>query len=384
MTRLKNIGLFAVMLCVISLAPAQTRNPDISVITDFRTAITRGGEQNNTPQLNLHELELALQGYLNPYARADVFLAKHGLEGPVEIEEAYATFLRGLPLGLNIKTGKYLVDFGKMNTRHPHAFAFVDRPLLHRTYFGDDGFNDVGINANVLLPTGAVYTNLSVNILKGLFAMGHHHSHEEDNHELLHSADDEHHDHAENAGDPELGYTTRLSGHFQTGNFSNLELGLSGATGIYNSIEKLRSRYIGVDFKYKWRPDRNRALTIESEGLLSRRDLHPDEEHEEHEEENHHHEEEIEQITTTGLFLTINYQFRQRWNLGFITEWFQAPDNNSEKYRSFGIFAGFSPMEESSVIRLLLRQERHPSEEATRIALVQVLFSLGPHKPHAF
>lgn len=59
-------------------------------------------------------MEFAIQGYLNPYAKAEIYFAKHGVERPWEIEEAFATFLRGLLLGLNIKAGKYLVDFSKL------------------------------------------------------------------------------------------------------------------------------------------------------------------------------------------------------------------------------------------------------------------------------
>ena len=55
-----------------------------------------------------------------------------------------------------------------------------------------------------------------------------------------------------------------------------------------------------------------------------------------------------------------------------------------EKYQAYSIYAGFSPMEESSVIRLLLARENHPGEDAVHKALAQVVFSLGPHKPHIF
>ena len=68
-------------------------NPDVSVIPSF--LLCPWGEGNCAydeadGKLNLEEVELALQGYLNPFVRADVFFAYH--EGDFEVEEAYASF----------------------------------------------------------------------------------------------------------------------------------------------------------------------------------------------------------------------------------------------------------------------------------------------------
>ncbi len=354
---------------------AQTKNPDISVITDFR-AFTHDNSalsaEKNRLNLSLHEIELALQGYLNPYARADIYLAKHGLEGPLEIEEASATFLRGLPLGLNIKVGKYLIDFSKLNLLHPHAYPFVERPLLHRIYFGDDGFNDTGINASLLLPTGSVYSELSFNVLKGDFVRGHHHH------------DGEEHSHeAEENEEQALGYTGRFSNHFQISDYANLELGVSGATAIYDTHENLRLILGGFDFKYKWRPNKYRSITLQWEAIFNRRQLIHGE-HDHGAETGHSNAAEMETVNTFGVFGFANFQFRQRWNVGAKAEWLQAPVSKDEKYLAYSIFAGFAPMEETSVIRLLLAREQHPGEDAVNKALVQVIFSLGPHKAHVF
>ncbi len=357
---------------------AQTKNPDISIITDFRTFThdnTALAAEKNRLNLSLEEIEIALQGYLNPYARADIYLAKHGIEGALEIEEANATFLRGLPLGLNIKVGKYLVDFSKLNLLHPHAYPFVERPLLHRIYFGDDGFNDTGINASLLLPTGSVYSEVSFNVLKGDFVQGHHHHGEEQASEA--EAEEENEEQA-------LGYTGRFSNHLQISDYGNLELGMSGATAIYDTHENLRLMLGGFDVKYKWRPNKYRSFTIQAEAIFNRRDvIHGEHEHGGTEPEAPA-EPEIEQVNTFGFLAFANYQFRQRWNIGAKAEWLQAPDSKDEKYQAYSVFAGFAPMEETSVIRLLLAREQHPGEDTVNKALIQVLFSLGPHKAHVF
>ena len=376
-----NLLYFVVLFPI--LVFSQTKNPNISIITDFRT-FTHDNKAVPTEEgrlnLELSEIEFAIQGYLNPYARADIFIAKHGTEGPLEIEEAYATFLRGLPLGLNIKAGKYLLDFSKLNSLHPHAYYFIERPMIQTVFFGEDGFNDTGINSNVLLPTGDVYTNLSFNILKGDFVNPHDHGDEIHGHEEDHQVE---HEDEELDDEPQpLGFSGRLTTHFQLSDYSNLELGFSGATGIHDSHEDLRMYLGGFDLKYKWRPDRYKSLTFQVETIFNKRDIHAHEE-EEHEEDEHG-EEEIASVTTSGFFSYLTYQFKQRWNIGVVGEWTQSPESKDDKYWGMGVFAGFSPMEETSVIRLLLKREKQPGFVSFNKILAQLVFSLGPHKPHVF
>ena len=68
---------------------------------------------------------------------------------------------------MQIKAGKYLVGFGQLNVVHPHAWAFVGRPLFQQIYFGHEGFNDIGFNFSFILPTSAFYSNLDLGIFKG-------------------------------------------------------------------------------------------------------------------------------------------------------------------------------------------------------------------------
>jgi len=342
---------------------AQTKNPDISVITDFR-AFSHGDatlpQEKGELNLNLQEIEAAVQGYLNPYARADIFFAKHGTAGELEIEEAYATFLRGLPWGINIKAGKYLVDFSKLNTLHPHAYFFIEQPLIHQLYFGGDGLNDTGVNVSVLLPTGDLYTQASLNVLKGDFLAGHQHEEAA----VVDSLDSR----------QPLAYSGRLAVHSQVSEYANLELGLSGLSAVYDPHDDLRFLLFGFDYKYKWRPSRHTSLTFQGEALLNKRKIFVGEEE----------TGEKRSITTGGFFSYLNLQFWQRWNLGVEGEWTQSPENKDEKYWSLALFGGFSPMEETSVVRLLLRRQQRPQETAFNAAVAQLVFSLGPHKPHEF
>jgi hypothetical protein len=118
---------------------------------------------------------------------------------------------------------------------------------------------------------------------------------------------------------------------------------------------------------------------------LNKRDIYGhEEEHDGEEHEEEEHDEEISSVTTTGFFSYLTYQFKQRWNVGVLGEWTQSPESKDDEYWGFGVFAGFAPMEETSVLRLLLKREKQPGFDPYNKILAQLLFSLGPHKPHKF
>src|SRR5258705_202980 len=122
---------------------AKLLNPDISLIGDFIGTV---GHNNVSPgpSLELHESEIGLQAIIDPYARADAFLS-FGETG-VNVEEAYITFT-SLPAGLLLKVGKMRADFGKVNTIHNHALAWIDRPLVTNNLVGgEDGIDDAGLS----------------------------------------------------------------------------------------------------------------------------------------------------------------------------------------------------------------------------------------------
>src|SRR6185436_3238715 len=59
------------------------------------------------------------------------------------------------------KVGQFLTDFGRQNAQHPHAWAFVDQPLVIGRMFGEDGLRGQGARLSWLLPT-SFYTELTL------------------------------------------------------------------------------------------------------------------------------------------------------------------------------------------------------------------------------
>ena len=96
-----------------SLSAQTSLNPEISILPRFRLESDDGGQLParrifSRPQFKLEEFELAVQSYINPYARADVFLAKAGTgDEPIEIEEAYAKGMSLLVLRRFLLRTKY-------------------------------------------------------------------------------------------------------------------------------------------------------------------------------------------------------------------------------------------------------------------------------------
>jgi hypothetical protein len=370
-TRTGVLGVFAVIaLC--TAAPAQNANPDISVIGDLRAWVNddESDPKEGELQLDLEGLEVALQGYLNPFARADVFVGYH--DDDFELEEAYATILRGLPWGLQLKAGKYRVDFGKLNQLHPHAYSFLDTPLVHQQYFGDHGLVDIGVNLNLQAPVGPTALTVSANLLKGDFAEAHGHEHD---HGLLKQDPDDDADDPEEV-ETELGFSGRVAVFVPTADYAGFEIGVNALHGTLDRHTDRSVEVVGADFKYRWAPDRYRSLTVQGEWLRSERDvLH------EHDDGDH----ELEAISGDGLFAFFDYRFAQRWNAGALYERADAAEEEGVGVERVGVFAGFQVMEETTMVRLLLRQTDHDEwHEPVNEAVLQLLFSLGPHEAHWF
>ena len=126
---------FAVLIfCNIIYAQSNV-NPDISLIGSFNTNVlySKGVPDNGKLIFSPPDMELYVDGYLNPYARGVGNIAYE--EGSFGVEELYAEIVRGLPLDVQIKAGKYLVGFGQLNIVHAHAWPFVERPLYQVIYF---------------------------------------------------------------------------------------------------------------------------------------------------------------------------------------------------------------------------------------------------------
>jgi len=356
---------------------AQTSiNPDISVIPRFLIEtndgerLDAGQRELSRPNFSFEELELAIQAYLNPFARADIFLTLPGPdleEAKLGAEEIYAMIVRGLPLNLNLRFGKYRVDYGKLNLVHPHAWPFITQPLSQERFLGEEGLNDLGFSVSTLLPTGNVYTKLTVDLLRGSA--------------IAEAAGIE----DTSSAKPTYATSARLTSFFMLTGDSDLEVGLSGFTGIHDPYSRDRFYYANLDFKYKYRPSSYHSLVVQGEYLLNKRKARQDRDLVGFVDAEGNPVRRA--INTSGLYLYADYQFRKIFSLGARYDWSQEPYHQEDEAQAFAVFLGYYPVEETLGLRLQYQHTRNQGFSATQsinMIALQAIFSLGPHKAHPF
>jgi hypothetical protein len=112
---------------------------------------------------NLNYGELALGASIDPFL--DLFSVFHLTQNEFEIEEAFVT-TRNLPYNLQIKAGRFLSSFGRMNPQHAHFWDFSTQPIIYRDLLGTHGIQENGIQFNWVAPTD-FYLLTGLEILTG-------------------------------------------------------------------------------------------------------------------------------------------------------------------------------------------------------------------------
>ena len=193
--------------------------------------------------------ELALDGAVDPYFKGFsniVYkLDKNGETG-VELEEAY--FLTtSLPANLQLKAGQFFTEFGRQNPQHPHAWAFVDQPLVLNRMFGPDGLRSQGARVSWLAPT-SFYTEAMVSVLNS--AGGTTSSFRSEESSEIHGGVP-----TERGvrGVQDLLIVPRIATSFDLTETQTLLLGASAAFGPNNSGPRARTQIYGADVYWKWK-----------------------------------------------------------------------------------------------------------------------------------
>ena len=109
-----------------------------------------GGGYNINNGFNLNYGELVFSAAVDKYF--DLFAVIHAGEEGAALEEAYAN-TRSLPFNTQLKFGKFLSGFGRLNGQHHHYWDFADQPLIYQGVFGSHGLLEKGVQATWLAPT---------------------------------------------------------------------------------------------------------------------------------------------------------------------------------------------------------------------------------------
>lgn len=121
---------------------------------DEMRVLEAGGHDPKNRGFTVQNVELTLQGVVDPYLRGDahiILIVSEEGETVVELEEAYLTTLE-LPYHLQVKAGQFFSPFGRLNPVHPHSWDFVDQPAINGRVFGPDGLRSPGAQVLWLTP----------------------------------------------------------------------------------------------------------------------------------------------------------------------------------------------------------------------------------------
>ncbi len=161
-------------------AAIQSANPDMSVVFDtliygdnssngmeslwsnmdgFSPARAPGGEPDG---ISVREVELYLSSTVDPYFKAYTTIVLN-TEG-ILLEEAVIQ-TTSLPWGFQLKGGKFLANFSRINGLHPHDWDFADAPLFAALVYGG-AINEMGLQLTWLAPT-PFYLLLGAEFLRG-------------------------------------------------------------------------------------------------------------------------------------------------------------------------------------------------------------------------
>lgn len=350
---------------------SQVFNPDTSVITNFLGFAGKNPE-NDEPTLALEEAELAFQAIVDPFARADIYIAA-GHEG-VEIEEAFATFTT-LPANLLLKAGKMRAPFGKMNLLHTHNVPGADRPLVSENLLGGhDGYSDAGVSLSRLLVNPVVFLELTGEVYAG--------------DSPVFQSDDR----------SSLNYLGRVRAYRDLTEAANLDVGATFALGptrfggaddhghgdededahgdegdeaaeADTIVGGLDRRLFGVDATFRYRPLRGtgyRRLNLRSELVWSRQEL-PD----------------GDRTTAFGVYGLANYQFARRWYVGGRVDRSGRQFDGDAVDTGGAVFLTFAPSE-YSLLRGQYRRINYSGGITANEFLFQLNFSIGAHGAHVF
>lgn len=249
-------------------------NAGWSTERNVNSVLNLGDHDPSQRGFSLRNAEIALDGAVDPYLKgfANIVLKlDNNNETEVELEEAYGQ-TTSLPFNLQLKAGQFFAAFGRQNQQHPHAWAFVDEPLIMNRVLGGDGLRNVGTQLSWLVPT-PWYTEATLGVFNG--GGGTTFSFRDTGNTYGRTPVDR-----GLSGPGDLLFVPRLASSFDIGDTQTLVLGASGAFGPNDSGSNTWTQIYGVDAYWKWKsPEANGGFPFvswQTEAMLRRYDAGAD------------------------------------------------------------------------------------------------------------
>jgi len=341
-----------------------------------------GGHDPAVRGFTMPNAELTMDGAVDPYFKgftSVVFLLDGG-ETRVELEEVYAV-TTSLPANLQLKAGQFFADFGRQNAQHPHAWAFVDQPLVLNRFLGPDGLRGQGLRASWLAPT-PWYMEASVALLNSAGETTF--SYRSEASAEIHGGVPVERD---VLGVGDMLVVPRLALSFDLTPTQTMVLGGSAASGPNNSGPDSRTRILGGDLYWKWKsPTAQQGFPFvswQSEVLVRRYEAAERESSD---------DPSVTLPSATlrdrGFYSQVLWGVKPRWVVGLRGEWadgdaaaFDVP-GRVERTRWSPNVTWFPT--EFSKLRLQYNRDHRAGLGADHSVWMQFEFMLGAHASHKF
>ena len=214
----------------------------ISAAGDFIYEYGVNKDSEASDKLKMRGTEVAIFAPIDDDFNGTLAAAAHDENGEtvLELHELYLSTYSLIPR-TNIRLGQFFIPVGRLARSHQHDWLFTRAPKFYRTFFGEEGAIDAGVEVSYLLPTESIY-NLTVGVTSG-YKYGH--------------------SHTEGSKPKVPTHYGRFSRFFEYSSTSGLDLGLSylGRTDAQANNMKLA----GIDITAKWKHGRMIKYLIQSE-----------------------------------------------------------------------------------------------------------------------
>jgi len=342
--------------------------PDISFILDTTFGwfigedhIRQGGHALDENGFTLQGLEMAVSGSVDPYFRYDMnFEFAH-----LHLEEAYLTTL-SLPFNLQVRAGYMIAQFGRQNPQHLHVWNYVNPPLSHTRFMGEEHYSGLGGELSVLLPLpwylsllGQVFdTKPETAFRSGSFGTL----------DLTESGSLD--------GLEDFAYVARAENFFDLGPDWSLTWGLSGSWGQSPYASDDRVDLYGTDFYFKWRPissgDDATAVALSLEYLFRTSEVP------------------LDNVKDHGGYAQIDVQFVRQWMAGLRGDYGDildgvSPDLEAMPSRQWrGSASGTYMPTHFSKVRLQYDVGQEEEHDLYHAIFLQLEVGVGEHMAHKF
>lgn len=200
----------------------------------------------------LQNLEITGSGAVDPYFNGEIHVIltiDPDGETEVELEEAFLT-TTCLPWGFQVKAGQMFEAFGRQNAQHPHAWQFVDQPVVMSRFLGGDGLRSQGVEASWLAPT-PWYLLATAGVYNANGETAHSFINDEESPFYVNAEGRE----VRTARD--LQYLARIGSSLDFGDTVTAAFGASWAHGPNSTGSRADTDLFGADLYVRWKPLQN-------------------------------------------------------------------------------------------------------------------------------